>query len=82
MPSGWTASLIGGGNVVDAVAATPGKAGTARLDVTVPADATAGTSTIRVTARGGGAEDVLPISDPRQRRGGRRHHADDHHARR
>ena len=61
-PSGWTASLIGGGNVVDAVAAAPGKPGTARLDVTVPADATNSSSTIRVTARGGGAEDVLPIS--------------------
>jgi uncharacterized membrane protein len=61
-PSGWTASLIGGGNVVDAVAAAPGKPGTVRLDVTVPATATDSSSTIRVTARGGGAEDVLPIS--------------------
>ena len=62
VPSGWTASLIGGGNVVDGVAVSPSKAGTVRLDVTVPADATNSSSTIRVNARGGGAEDTLPIS--------------------
>ena len=61
VPSGWTASLIGGGYVVDGVAVAPGKPGEVRLDVNVPADAT-GSSTIRVTARGGGAEDVLPIT--------------------
>src|SRR3954447_13806966 len=62
VPSGWTASLSGGGNVVDGVAVTSGKAGTVRLDITVPADATASTSTIRVSGTGGGAADVLPIS--------------------
>lgn len=62
VPSGWTASLLGGGFVVDAVAVSPGTNGEVRLDVTVPADAAAGTSTIRVQARGGGAEDTLPVS--------------------
>ncbi len=62
VPSGWTANLTGGGNVVDGVSVSPTKAGTVRLDVTVPADATNSSSTIRVTARGGGAEDILPIS--------------------
>jgi uncharacterized membrane protein len=62
VPSGWTASVLGGGYVVDAVAVAPGTAGEVRLDVSVPADAAAGTSTIRVNARGGGAEDVLPVS--------------------
>jgi uncharacterized membrane protein len=62
VPSGWTASLIGGGYVVDGVAVSPGKPGEVRLDVNVPAEATNGSSTIRVTARGGGAEDVLPIT--------------------
>lgn len=62
VPEGWTASLHGGGFVVDGVAAGPGKDGTARLDVNVPADAAAATQTIRVAASGGGAEDVLGIS--------------------
>jgi uncharacterized membrane protein len=62
VPSGWTASILGGGYVVDAVAVGPGTAGEVRLDVSVPAEAAAGSSTIRVTARGGGAQDVLPVS--------------------
>jgi uncharacterized membrane protein len=62
VPSGWTASIFGGGFVVEGVAVTTGTPAKVRLDVTVPADATAGSSTIRVTARGGGAADVLPIS--------------------
>jgi uncharacterized membrane protein len=62
VPSGWTASIFGGGYVVEGVAVTKSAPAKVRLDVTVPADATASTSTIRVTARGGGAEDVLPIA--------------------
>lgn len=62
VPSGWTASLLGGGFVVDGVAVTPSTDGTVRLDVDVPADAPAGTSTLRLTAKGGGAQDVLPIA--------------------
>jgi uncharacterized membrane protein len=62
VPSGWTASLIGGGYVVDGVAVSPSKPGEVRLDVNVPSEATDGSSTIRVSARGGGAEDVLPIT--------------------
>jgi len=62
VPAGWTASLQGGGNVVDAVTAAPGKPGTVRLDVSVPADATAGTKHLTVTARGGGASDTLAVT--------------------
>jgi uncharacterized membrane protein len=62
VPEGWTASLLGGGFVVDGVAVTSGTAAAVRLDVDVPADAAAATSTLRVTARGGGAQDVLPIA--------------------
>jgi uncharacterized membrane protein len=62
VPSGWTASILGGGYVVDAVAVGPGSAGEVRLDVSVPADAAAGSSTIRVNARGGGAQDTLPVT--------------------
>ena len=61
VPAGWAASLIGGGFVVDAVAVSPAKDGSVRLDVTVPPDATAGSATVRVTASGGGAQDVLSI---------------------
>jgi uncharacterized membrane protein len=61
VPAGWAASLIGGGFVVDAVAVSPAKDGSVRLDVTVPPDATAGSTTVRVTASGGGAQDVLSI---------------------
>ena len=67
-PEAWSASLHGGGFVVDGVAAAPGKDGTARLDVSVPADAAASTQTLRVTGSGGGAQDVLLDLDPRQRR--------------
>jgi uncharacterized membrane protein len=62
VPTGWTASLLGGGFVVDGVAVGPNTDGEVRLDVTVPADAAAGSSTIRVNARGGGAADTLPIT--------------------
>jgi uncharacterized membrane protein len=62
VPTGWTASVLGGGFVVDGVAVTPNADAEVRLDVDVPADAAAGTSTLRLTARGGGAQDVLPIA--------------------
>ena len=62
VPQAWSASLLGGGFVVDGVAVTPGTDGEVRLDVDVPADEPAGTTTLRLTARGGGAQDVLPIA--------------------
>jgi uncharacterized membrane protein len=61
VPTGWVATLHGGGFVVDGVTAGPGKEATVRLDVTVPGDAAAATQTIRVDASLGGARDVLPI---------------------
>jgi uncharacterized membrane protein len=62
VPTGWTASLIGGGYVVDGVSVTPQAPATVRLDVNVPADAAAMTGTITVTAVGGGGRDILPVS--------------------
>jgi uncharacterized membrane protein len=62
VPEGWGASLLGGGNVVEGVSVTPDADGEVRLDVDVPAEAAAGSTTLRLTARGGGATDVLPIT--------------------
>ena len=62
VPTGWTASILGGGNVVDGVAVSPDVDGTVRLDVEVPADATATTGSIRVTGSGGGATDTLTVT--------------------
>jgi len=62
VPEGWDASLIGGGFVVDGVAVTPDADGKVRLDVDVPADAADSSTALSVTARGGGAQDVLPIT--------------------
>ena len=62
VPAGWTATLHGGGFVVDGVAVTASKDAEARLDISVPGDATAATQTIRVTGSQPGARDVLPIA--------------------
>lgn len=62
VPAGWTASILGGGNVVEGVAVSPDADGTVRLDVEVPADATATTGSIRVTGSGGGASDTLTVT--------------------
>ncbi len=65
VPEGWSASLIGGGNVIDAVSVTPSQEGEVRLDISVPADAVTGTDAIveefSVRAVGGGATDVLRL---------------------
>ena len=62
VPAGWTATLHGGGFVVDGVAVTASKDAEARLDISVPGDATAATQTIRVTGSQPGARDVLAIA--------------------
>jgi uncharacterized membrane protein len=61
-PSGWKATLHGGGFVINGVTAAPGKAGTARLDVDVPATATAATATLKVEARHGSQTATLDIT--------------------
>src|SRR4051794_33918338 len=40
-PTGWKATIHGGGLVVSSVTVASGKAGAARLDIDVPADTTA-----------------------------------------
>ncbi|GAC1666911.1 MAG: hypothetical protein NVS9B8_08520 [Candidatus Limnocylindrales bacterium] len=60
-PSGWKATLHGGGFVVNGVTTAPGKPGTARLDVTVPGDATATAAALTVKADLNGTSATLPI---------------------
>lgn len=62
VPTGWTASLHGGGFVVDGVTVSPSKDATVRLDVSVPGTATASTQVLRVSASLGASSDNLPIS--------------------
>jgi uncharacterized membrane protein len=61
VPDDWSASLHGGGFVVDGVLAGPDTTGEVRLDVDVPGTA-AGTTTIEVRATADGRTDVLPIT--------------------
>jgi uncharacterized membrane protein len=50
-PTGWKATLHGGGFVITSVTAAPGKAGTVRLDIDVPADTTATKATLTIEAK-------------------------------
>ena len=61
-PTGWTATLHGGGFVVDGVTVAADKDATVRLDVSVPGDAPDGTNSLRVNGTGGGATDSLAIT--------------------
>jgi uncharacterized membrane protein len=60
-PSGWTADLRGGGNIVNAVFAGGTTAATVDLSVTVPQDATPGSRTLTVTATADQGTRTLPI---------------------
>jgi len=55
VPTAWTASLRGGGFVVDAVLTIADEPTNVRLDVQVPADASAGTTRITVKATSDGS---------------------------
>ena len=61
VPSGWTAVMRGGGFVVDGVQTNGTDAAVVTLEVTVPADAAAGSQRITVTASGGGASTALDL---------------------
>lgn len=54
VPDGWTTTLRGGGREVSSVYADPAEPPELVLDVTVPEDAAAGTTTITVVGREGG----------------------------
>jgi uncharacterized membrane protein len=62
VPSGWTATLLGGGQpVAAAMAATNGSA-SLQLRLDVPASAAMGTQTLTISAKGQGANVDLPIA--------------------
>ena len=60
-PSGWTANLRGGGNIVNAVFAGGTTPATVDLAVSVPQDASAGSTALTVTATSGQGTRTLPI---------------------
>lgn len=61
-PTGWKATIHGGGFVVQGVTAAPGKPGSARLDIEVPGDTTATSGNLRVEAKIGSSTATLPIT--------------------
>ena len=61
-PTGWKATLFGGGFVISGVTVASGKSATARLDVDVPADTTATKGALTVTARIGSQSATLAIA--------------------
>lgn len=61
VPQGWTADLLGGGSLVTDVMTDPKAAQSVRLDVTVPADATARAYELTVTGVAGAQRVSLPV---------------------
>jgi uncharacterized membrane protein len=61
-PTGWTATLHGGGFVVTSASVSDGKPASVRLDVKVPGDTTVKEGRMVVTARLGGSTATLPIT--------------------
>jgi len=62
VPSGWTATLLGGGQPVAAAMPASNQSVSLQLRVDVPAGASMGTQTLTVTAKGGSAEVSLPVA--------------------
>src|SRR5690242_18935924 len=62
VPSGWTASLLGGGQPVAAAMPAPDQNVALQLRLEVPADAGMQTQTITVKAEGQGTQASLPIN--------------------
>ncbi len=61
IPAAWTATLRGGGFVVDGVQTNGTDAAAVTLDVTLPPDAAAGSTRITVTASSGGLSTPLDL---------------------
>ena len=60
-PSGWTANLRGGGNIVNAVFAGGTTPATVDMSVSVPQDASSGSTALTVTATSAQGTRTLPI---------------------
>ncbi len=61
VPTGWSARFAGGGLTIDSAYVGPDKPVEISLNVDIPADAQAGSTTIRVSATGAGSA-TLPLS--------------------
>ena len=62
VPTGWTARFAGGGLTIDSAFVTADKPVEVNLNVDIPADAAAGTTSLRVLAKGLGAQVGLPLT--------------------
>jgi uncharacterized membrane protein len=62
LPTDWTATLRGGGYVVNGVQTDAAGAATVSLDIQIPATATDGSSTVTVNGSGGGTSASLPLT--------------------
>ena len=62
VPSGWTATLLGGGQPVAAAMPATNQNVSLQLRVDVPAGAAMGTQTLTVNAKGGATEVSLPVA--------------------
>ena len=62
VPSGWTATLLGGGQPVAAAMPSTNQSVSLQLRLDVPAGATMGTQTVTINAKGQSAEVNLPLA--------------------
>jgi uncharacterized membrane protein len=62
VPSGWTATLLGGGQPVAAAMAATNSSATLQLRLDVPANAAIGTETLTIAAKGQGTDASLPLA--------------------
>jgi uncharacterized membrane protein len=62
VPSGWTATMLGGGQPVAAAMAATNNSASLQLRVDVPANAPMGTQTLTIDAKGGSTNVSLPIA--------------------
>jgi uncharacterized membrane protein len=62
VPAGWTARFAGGGLTVDSAYVLPAKPVEVTLNLEIPAEATAGSSTLRVSADLAGIATTLPLT--------------------
>jgi uncharacterized membrane protein len=62
VPTGWTATLLGGGQPVAAAMPATNQSVSLQLRLDVPANAAMGTQSLTVTAKGGSSEISLPVN--------------------